>query len=287
MFEKKESGHGKVIGTLAATIILCTVANMAFNYFVVAPKVMKDYLHIQYDIYGGQDNYEKQMLLTGTQTQATLITQFANQTKEEMSEFLKGELNKIKEQTGLIEPTVEELDMGALALNTPVYGNEEAPVSILEFSDLECPACQGFHKSGLVKSFIDANPDAVNYIYKNFQFHEGAPMKGEIGLCVAELDGGEAFYNYIDAHFNSDNLRASKEDMIARVVAGGTDEAQLTACLDAGTKKAALEDDRAQGDKFGVTGTPTVIVINNATGKWVKLQARSEEGIQSAIDSVK
>lgn len=305
MYSMTEKNTGGIISLVIAMLVLFG-GNMTFNYFVlsekiaqkeisqeklandIADKIAEKELALEIEKYGSKENYEKAMILQKAQNRLQVESQFG---KDSVADVQKKIDEQVQEALKQMAPAVNAdstVSKSDIIINTPIYGKENTPFSILEFSDLECPACQGFHNSWVLEQFVKDHPDEVNYIYKNFQFHSGAPMKWEAALCVAEAKGGDVFYEYIDKHFKGQNLRASRDEMIALAGELWVDENTMKECLDSGKFKNALTKEFEQAkNMFGVSGTPTIIIINNKTGKWGKLNSRSPEDFQNLIDSLK
>lgn len=151
------------------------------------------------------------------------------------------------------------------------FGKAGAEVSLIEFSDFECPFCKAFHAT--VKTLV-SRPDArVNWVYRHYTlpFHEPAARREAIASeCAAEAGGNTAFWRYAEALFaitrsNGQGLPAgTSEPAIAKQV--GLDQKAFDACM-AGRKAATrVEGDLAEGQAIGIYGTPTTIVQNNRTG---------------------
>ena len=72
-----------------------------------------------------------------------------------------------------------------------IYGNPEAQLSLIEYSDFECPYCKTFHKT--VKPVVDTHGGKVNWVYRHYPlgFHNpGAQKEAEASECANELGGG-------------------------------------------------------------------------------------------------
>lgn len=83
-----------------------------------------------------------------------------------------------------------------------IFGNSDAPIKIVEFSDLECPFCQKFHPT--VKQIVEDYDGQVTWVYRHFpleSIHSYARPAAEASECVAELGGNDAFWQYLDLLF--------------------------------------------------------------------------------------
>ena len=160
-----------------------------------------------------------------------------------------------------------------------IYGDPDAQISLIEYSDFECPYCKRFHLTA--KSLVDAYPGQVNWVYRHFplSFHNpGAQKQAEASECAYEQGGDEVFWQYTDAvyartksggkGFPLDKLTPLAEEL-------GLDGAAFQDCVDSGRYAARVKEDFDQGREAGITGTPGNILLHNGTG-----EARLEAGAQ-------
>jgi protein-disulfide isomerase len=157
-----------------------------------------------------------------------------------------------------------------------IYGDPDAPISLIEYSDFECPFCQQFHATP--KALVDAYPGEVNWVYRHFPLPmhaPGAQREAEAAECAADLGGNEAFWAFADAIFartesNGDGFPATELAPLAAEI--GLDSSRFQACLNAGRHTDRVRDDAAEASRLGVDSTPTVFVRENRTGA-VRLRA--------------
>ena len=172
-----------------------------------------------------------------------------------------------------------------------LYGSPDAAISLIEYSDFECPFCKRFH--GTAKALVDQSDGQVNWIYRHYplSFHNpGAQKQAEASECAFELGGDEAFWQYTDAiyertrsggrGFALDQLTPLAEEL-------GLDTALFQACLDSGKYSARVSEDLQEGSQIGITGTPGNILVNNLTGEVVlKTGAHPLPVFQREVDSM-
>jgi len=138
----------------------------------------------------------------------------------------------------------------------PVWGKRNAPVTIVTFSDFQCPFCSRVEPAlDQVKSTY--GPDKVRIVWKNqpLPFHEKAKPAAEAAQTVFALKGNDSFWKFHDTAFkNQKDLGPDAYEKWA--VASGVDLAKFKAEL--ATHKAAkkIEEDMAIGTKAGANGTP-------------------------------
>jgi protein-disulfide isomerase len=144
----------------------------------------------------------------------------------------------------------------AVAATGPSRGPSGAPVTIVEFSDFECPYCSRAEKT--VKDLLDAYPGKIRLVYRDFPLpsHKKAPKAAEAAHCA---DDQGKYWEMHDKLFAADGKLAVTElKGYAREV--GLDGARFDRCLDSGDKAKVVEAHRKAGDEVGVSGTPAFFV---------------------------
>lgn len=137
-----------------------------------------------------------------------------------------------------------------------IRGNPEAPVTIVEYSDFQCPFCQRFHPT--LQQVLADYPDKVRWVYRHFpidQIHPQARPAAEASECVAEQKGNDGFWQFADALFeNQSRLGESLFKELAQNL--GLDMAQFDACFSSRKYQERVETDLQEGISLGVRGTP-------------------------------
>jgi len=80
-----------------------------------------------------------------------------------------------------------------------IMGNPDAPVLIVEYSDLECPYCKRF--GATMKEIMAESNGQVAWVYRHWIVHPGALPKAGAAECVTKLKGNDAFWKYVDLVF--------------------------------------------------------------------------------------
>jgi len=143
-----------------------------------------------------------------------------------------------------------------------ILGDVKAPITVIEYSDYECPFCSRHHPT--LQKLVEQNDD-VNWVYRHFPlgFHPNATPLAEASECVADLGGNDAFWKFTDEIFTK-GADATKIEEYANEA--GVDGAAVQKCVDDGKFSQLVKDQMAGGSAGGVSGTPGNIVINNKTG---------------------
>jgi protein-disulfide isomerase len=80
-----------------------------------------------------------------------------------------------------------------------IIGNPNAPILIIEYSDLECPYCKKFGET--MKEIVAESNGEVAWVYRHWIVHQGAVAKAAAAECVAKIKGNDSFWKYIDLVF--------------------------------------------------------------------------------------
>jgi protein-disulfide isomerase len=139
----------------------------------------------------------------------------------------------------------------------PVRGAADAPVTVVEFSDFECPFCKQTHAT--LKQLLERYPGKVRLAYRDFpldSIHPQARRAAEAARCAQ--DQGK-FWEYHDVLFTQ-SPQLAPEDLRRYAGQVGLDVAKFESCLGAGVHKAAVQRDLDEGNRLGITGTPAFFI---------------------------
>ncbi len=165
-------------------------------------------------------------------------------------------IQKLREAAGvsiLLRPPKVELSLDPGRLR----GDPQAPVTIIEFSDYQCPYCQAVEAT--LKQVLGKYEGQVSLGYRDFplyQIHPQAKLAAEASRCAA--DQGK-FWEYHDLLFGNPSL-LQEPALIEHARKLGLDESRFESCLSAGKFRPSVEADQQDGLKAGVTGTPSFFI---------------------------
>src|SRR5215467_3107750 len=172
-----------------------------------------------------------------------------------------------------------------------VYGNPNAPVSLIEYSDFECPFCKRFHATA--KEIVDAYGGKVNWVYRHFPLsmhNPGAQKEAEASECAAQLGGNDAFWKFANAIYARTKSNGNGFPLDQLVPLGkeiGLDEKQFKECIDAAKYASRVQEDLDEGSQIGITGTPANFLLRNDTGEVIlKIGAQPADAIKPDIDKL-
>jgi len=150
----------------------------------------------------------------------------------------------------LAPPCAEVETAGSMTL-----GSNSAQVTLVEFADYECPYCQKVAAD--LKKIKDDFGDKVSLTYKDFPLpmHSRAEKAAEAARCANKQN---RFWEFHDEIFHSKELDLDQLKAQARAL--NLDVAQFDKCLDTGETASAVDKDRKEGTRLGITGTPAFFV---------------------------
>jgi protein-disulfide isomerase len=173
-------------------------------------------------------------------------------TGERQAAFLSG-LRAKADVHVMLEPPRLALTVG----DDPTRGPADAPVTIVEFSDFQCPFCS--RATATLKKLDAAYPGKIRLVYRDFplvQIHPNAARAAEAAACANEQG---KFWPMHDAMFEHQD-KLAEADLKASAAALGLDAAAFNACLESGRHTADWKKDAAEGDRYGVSSTPAFFI---------------------------
>ncbi len=160
-----------------------------------------------------------------------------------------------------------------------VKGDPKAPVTIVEFSDFQCPYCKKTQPT--LNDLLTKYNGRVKLAYRDFplrEIHPRAQAAAEGARCAGEQG---KFWEFHDALF-ADQSKLDEADLAAQARAVGLDEKSFQSCLASGRFKSNVEADMQEGNKVGVAGTPAFFV-NGVFLNGAQPQAEFEKIIDSQL----
>ncbi|MBU6281959.1 thioredoxin domain-containing protein [bacterium] len=147
----------------------------------------------------------------------------------------------------------------------PSRGPKDAKVTIVEYSDFQCPFCA---KANTIveEEVLKQYGDKVRFVYKQYpliQIHPWAEAASLVGLCVNKIAGSDAYWKYHSAVFaKAEGIEAdgANDKLLALAKEAGADQAKVKDCLEKGETKAAVAASMAEAESIGVNSTPTFFV---------------------------
>lgn len=155
-----------------------------------------------------------------------------------------------------------QLDVPMLVENVsvdddPSLGPKDAPITIVEFADYECPFCA--EAVPMVKQLLEDNPGSIRFVLRDFpleHIHPNAFKAAEAANCAA--DQGK-YWEMHDLLFSSQD-ELTEEKFIEHATELQLDTAQFTECLSSGKYIDEIRHDMHEGREYQVNGTPTFFI---------------------------
>ena len=140
-----------------------------------------------------------------------------------------------------------------------VKGDPNAPVTIVEFSDFECPYCGKYIKESypqIIANYVETGK--VKYMFRDFplvQLHPHAAGAANAAECIRDQGGDDMFFDYHDVLFQ--NQKALDVDSLKQYAADfDIDQAEFASCVDNNKFADEINKDFSDGQALGVGGTP-------------------------------
>lgn len=192
------------------------------------------------------------LVLIGIIVAIIMLTSINKDVKDIKSNLATGEVVK----TGSVDTAVQT---GTTEQGEPVKGDENAPVTITEWSDFECPFCTRFYEQTypqIIEEYVETGK--VKFVYRHFplNFHPNAQKAAEATECALEQD---KFWEMHDVLFEKGvsggvaSFKQYAQDL-------GLDTEEFNECLDSGRMADEVANDMREGQDAGVRGTPGFLV---------------------------
>ena len=164
------------------------------------------------------------------------------------------------------EPANKALDKG---ISGPSRGPKDAPVTIVEFGDLQCPACKAAQPT--IEALVVAEPQA-RFVFQNFplEMHNWAAKGAAYADCVGRASN-DAFWKFISKTYETQaeiTAENADEKLTALADGAGVKGSEIAACATQPETKARIDASIALGKKVDVSGTPTLFINGRKVGSF-------------------
>lgn len=176
---------------------------------------------------------------------------------KEAQAALQKQINEIKLSLQARSPSAAPENVVVSVEGAPFKGDRKAKVTLIEFSDYQCPYCGRHFRETQPKLLSDyVQTGKVKYIFRNFpleSIHPYAFKAAEAAGCAA--DQGK-FWEMHDRLFENQNTLGPK-DLVENARTLGLDLPKFQKCLESGKNAPQIRNDIADGEKAGMNGTPS------------------------------
>ena len=168
----------------------------------------------------------------------------------------------------------------AKGITGPSRGPKDAAVTIVEFGDLQCPACKAAQPA--IEGLVASEPNA-RFVFQNFplEMHNWAAKGAAYAECVAEASN-DAFWKFIAKTYEAQadiTAENADEKLTALANDAGVKGADIAACASTPVTRAHVDASLALGKAVNVTGTPTLFINGRSIGNVSQIPAASLKGL--------
>jgi protein-disulfide isomerase len=179
-----------------------------------------------------------------------------------------------------IDVAKETMDKISLT-DVPVKGKKDAKVTIVEYSDFQCPFCS--RANPIIDQLMKDYKDKIKVVYKQFPLpmHNWAKPASVASLCTHKLGGDEKFWNFHDKVFANQKLitlNNANDKFKEYAKEFGIDNKKFEECIADNAVSIRVDQEMAEGNSIGVNSTPTFVVNG------IVVRGANPDGIKSAID---
>ena len=203
-----------------------------------------------------------------------LVSYLQNESRQQLEKDLSARLRKGADIRWVLTEPAQPVQNVSVD-DDPARGDANAAVTIVEFTDFQCPACAAMQP--VLEEVLQSYGNKVRFVVRDFPLnqHENARKAAE-AANAANAQG--KFFEYITVLFK--NQKALDIPSLKKYASDlGLDRAKFDAALDRGVYAAEVEKDVSDGELYGVGSTPTIFING------VQLRVLSADGLKQAIDA--
>lgn len=170
-----------------------------------------------------------------------------------------------------------------------IRGSKNPKILLIEYSDFECPFCKKFQPT--LKQILQAYGTQVTIVFRHFPLpiHQYAMIEAQASECATELGGEEKFWQFHDLIFErtkSYGLGFSPQKLAPLASEIGISSSKFQDCLDSGRQSKRVEEDIATGERLGISGTPTTILVSSNGKRQTAVGSLSYDTMKQMIDTL-
>lgn len=284
---KNEAKRNSILMIL---LLICTITIIWTNYIFIqnaVTNINENNIKAEYEKIWWKENY---LILQELQKQELL--EYIDSLKKEKPKMIEDILSKYKERKFEYFNLKQE-DIKTLKSTTYTSWNNDAKISLIEFSDLECPYCIEQHNSWIIEELIETNSWTINYMFKNFPLasHQNSEIEAIASKCIEKDLWWEKYLEYIDNIFKETKWAwewFNLEQLISLAWEFWIEEEKFSNCLEYDEIKKEVQNEFIEWMKLWIEAVPTNIILNNNTWDFYMISWKTtKEEIQEIIDDIK
>lgn len=151
----------------------------------------------------------------------------------------------------------------------PVIGDEDAPITLVKFTDFKCPFCKKWYEDTypqLKEKYVDTGQMKV--VYKDNpvdRLHPEAKQAHSVANCVYEKHGNEAYFDYVDSIYSNQEVSFTKSNL------RNITDYDVSSCIDKEYSE-EINEDIQEGSSAGLRGTPYFVIKKSSEDKGIPLE---------------
>lgn len=153
-------------------------------------------------------------------------------------------------------------DIPAVSDQDHIKGNQKkAKVTLVEYSDFECPFCKRFHPT--MEKILSEYGDKVAWVFRHYplSFHESAMPLARASECVNDMAGNDGFWKFADKVYTIETLPKTEDEIVQLVANLGFDQATFKTCYESNKFDEKINGEQTAGANAGIKGTPGTVVL--------------------------
>lgn len=185
-------------------------------------------------------------------------------------QFLEGKsVTPTNNQQAVTPSTAPAVKVDVSSGHFPMKGKSDAKVTIIEFADFRCPFCEQFFsqtESQLIKDYVDTGK--ANFSFRQYPFLGPASIvAADAAECANDQNKFWEFHDFLykNQPAESDTSMYTSDILTKDAVSLGMDGNKFKSCLDTKADDGKVQSDLTDGQKAGVSGTPTFFINGIAT----------------------
>lgn len=169
-----------------------------------------------------------------------------------------------------------------------IRGDPSAAVTLIEYSDFECPFCKRFHATA--KQVVDESKGKLKWVYRHYpldELHSKARKEAVASECAAELGGDGAFWKFADRFFEAtpSNNRTDIDAVLPKIASEiGLDKAQFASCLASARHDSRVAEDVKDVVAAGGRGTPWSLIVSKSGKTYPLSGAQPYATVKQLVD---